>query len=82
MNQEEMGQRLLRLTAYVAAMEELLVTLVNSMPNRGEIVTEVAKEGAALDSLMLNETFDDEELAAFTEARARLLALISKGAKA
>ena len=78
MSEIDIETRLSRTTSYVFALEELLVAVVNSMPNRDQIVQSVKQEGEVLDGLALNETFADEQLQELQEARTRLLALISK----
>ena len=70
--------RLGRVTSYVFALEELLVAVVNSMPNRDQIVQTVKEEGKVLDDLVLQEPLDDEQLQWLQEARLRVLGLISK----
>jgi hypothetical protein len=78
LEQDEIETKLSRLSAYVFALEELIVAAVNSMPNRDEIVRTVKSEGQELDDLALNEPFADEQLLELQEARLRVLALISK----
>jgi hypothetical protein len=78
MDDNEIESRFVRLSAYVCALEDLLVALVNTMPNRAEVVDIVLREGETFDAVACQEPFTDEALEAFQEARSRVLALISK----
>ena len=78
MEEVDIETRLSRVTSYLFALEELLVAVVNSMPNRDQIVRTVKDEGNVLDDMILQEPLDDEQLQGLQEARLRVLALISK----
>ena len=77
MDDEYIETRLTRLMAFSCAIEDVLVEVVNALPNRKEILAKVSKEGAGFDDVALGESFSEEELAAFQEARERLLALLA-----
>lgn len=78
MNDEQIREALTHLNASTAALEDLLVAVVLSLPQRNAIVQSTLKEGEIFDVNAHNAPFQDSDLDAFKEARRRLLALVAK----
>lgn len=64
---------LIRLRAYVAALEGLLCAVVANLPNRANVLADFVKSENAFDELAISGDFTDEELDAFKAARNKLL---------
>ena len=75
---DDVKTTLICLNAYAGALEELLVAVVNALPNRAAIVAAVQRDGTHFNALAFQENFSDETMTAFLNARRHLLSLISK----
>ena len=70
--------RLIRQGAYIAAMESLLLSIFDHMPNKQKIIDAfVLSEIEVYDQTFLDESFSEEELDAFRTARQKLHAQLS-----
>lgn len=70
---------ILRLQAYVGALEGLLCAIVDQLPNKDRVIAQFARDSAHFDEQAIAENFTDDELEAFKEANERLRDIV--GAK-
>lgn len=75
-NNENLETRLVRMNAYIGALEEALVSILDNLPNQKEVLASMATSQKTFDDLAISEDFTDEELDAFKEARRMLLSLV------
>jgi len=69
--------QLLRLQAYVGALEGLVSVIVDQLPNKEQVISQFMSEATSFDELAIGENFTDDELEAFKEAHTRLRHILS-----
>jgi hypothetical protein len=71
--------KIIRLQAYVGALEGLLLAIVDNLPNKQEVISQFAAEAKTYDDMALAENFSDEEIEATQYCHKAVLTLLTKG---
>lgn len=76
--QDATETQLVRLQAYVGALEGLLCAIVDNLPNKLDVISQFAGEAKVYDEIALAENFSDKELEATQHCHKALLDLLTK----